>query len=118
MSLDVIGHKDGQEGEEPYPLDECDESYSELSSHHASVDHDKASTHHVALVQQKRNHSAKKSFQCNECDKAFAHSSNLVKHKRIHSGERPFQCNECDKAFAHSSSLVKHSRIHTGERPF
>ena len=66
----------------------------------------------------KRNHSGKKTFQCEICDKGFTASRSLKRHKQLHTSGNNFQCVVCDKMFTQSSSLIVHMRTHTGEKPF
>ena len=90
MSLDTICHEDRHEGPEPYPTDECDQSFSKSSS----------------LIDLKKTQCWEKSFQCNLCVKAFTRLSHLMIHKGMHSRERPYPSVE------HNVSLVQQKRNH------
>nr|XP_048289246.1 zinc finger protein 180 isoform X1 [Myodes glareolus] len=71
-----------------------------------------------SLLQNMRNCSDEKRFECKYCGKSFSWSSHLIAHQRTHTGEKPYKCNLCGKFFTRSSHVVSHQRIHTGEKPY
>ncbi|KAK4002739.1 hypothetical protein OUZ56_004543 [Daphnia magna] len=82
----------GDNSEGLYSCDQCDKSFSKLSS----------------LTRHKYEHSGQRPYQCDMCPKAFKHKHHLTEHKRLHSGEKPFQCQKCLKRFSHSGSYSQH----------
>ena len=69
-------------------------------------------------IKGKRNHSAEKSFKCDQCKFSTAFKSSLITHMFTHEAEKPYKCDQCKFSTPRKSSLTTHMFMHGGEKPF
>ena len=83
-----------------------------------SHDSNKLLSQHKQPKRKAKDHSTKKTFECNHCNKVFPKNYLLLIHLNSHTGEKPFRCSLCSQRYANPSSLDIHLKTHDGENPF
>jgi len=83
-----------------------------------SHDSNKLLSQHKQPKRKAKDHSTKKTFECNHCSKVLPNNYLLSVHLNSHTGEKPFRCSLCSQRYANPSSFHKHMKMHSGEMPF
>ncbi|XP_053153433.1 zinc finger protein 135-like isoform X2 [Hemicordylus capensis] len=112
--------------EKPYTCLECGERFSRniaferhCKTHKGKMLYESSeftSCHNI--INNPRNHTKEKPYECSECGKGFSSKEHLLVHQKCHTKKKKYKCSECGKRFGLSISLKQHYRIHKRKMPY
>ncbi|XP_072030135.1 uncharacterized protein [Amphiura filiformis] len=93
-------HKDSHTTDKPYPCEQCQKSFTDLTK---LIEHIKKDKTHP------------KPNNCPICDKFLKSSSSIPEHVISHYKIQPYSCTRCDKRFSAKTTLRAHMAWHDGK---
>ncbi|XP_017047255.1 zinc finger and SCAN domain-containing protein 21 [Drosophila ficusphila] len=98
-------------GENPFPCNHCNMSFSSGSSRHKH----EVKVHGAGpriLTRQKTKDEHDGRYFCSKCSKSFTTKNSLNYHMNSHNGTKPFKCKVCGRGFTDPNALRRHQGLH------